>query len=191
MSKQSTENSFSPRIPETSLGRLLLVAFLYLMGVAVASVMLHEAAHFFVALSVGVPMKDIHIGFYGINPSVFLRPGSATAAGASVIGYAGGLTAGIILSAIYVRLWYRKFKKEPSHMYWTFGFVTIVIGCFQVGQGYLEGRFHDAYIYYANSPFSSLSVVAYLFVAFGFLLHFYLFPPARLRKAAPTHLRTS
>ena len=52
----------------------------------------------------------------------------------------------------------------------------------QLAQGYNEGCFHAAYIYYVSSLFDILDVHIYLVLIAAILIHFALFPMSRIKE---------
>jgi len=161
--------------------KIILISSLYLFGLIVTVTIVHEIGHIAAALVIGVPLNEISIGLYGINPSVTI-PERFAASNLSLLYYAGGFTPAIILIIIYLIYWYRRFRRVPSKINWLMGLITITIAGFQLAQGYNEGRFHAAYIYYASSLFDILEVLICLVLIAAILIHFALFPISNLRR---------
>ncbi len=68
-------------------------------------------------------------------------------------------------------------------MTWNYGLITISVLGMQLGQGYVEGRFHVAYIINASSPFNVLMLFGVVIVAFAIFIHYQLFPKSRIKKS--------
>jgi len=162
--------------------KVILISSLYLLGLVIAGTIGHEAAHFVAALFIGVPFSEIEIGFYGINPSVTI-PERFASSNLAIYHYAGGLTPAVILISVYLLYWFRRFKREPSPTNWLMGLTTIMIAGLQLAQGYNEGRFHAAYIYYAGSLFNVLYIPIILLLIATILIHFVLCPRSKIKKA--------
>lgn len=161
--------------------KIILISSLYLFGLIVTVTIVHEAAHFVAALFIGVPFSEIEIGFYGINPSMTI-PERFAGSNLSVLHYAGGLTPAVILISVYLLYWYRRFRRVPSKINWLMGLITITIAGFQLSQGYNEGRFHAAYIYYTGSFFNVLYIPIILLVIAAILIHFTLCPISKMKR---------
>lgn len=161
--------------------KVILISLLYLLGLVIAVTIVHETAHFVAALSIGVPFSEIAFSFDGINPSLTI-PERFASSNLSILHYAGGLIPAVILTFIYLLHWYRRFRREPSLMNWTMGLITIVAAGFQLAQGYNEGRFHAAYIYYSDSLLNILNIPIYLLVIAAILIHFTLCPRSKMKK---------
>ncbi len=154
---------------------------LYTVGIAAASVLAHEAAHILAALAVGVPFSELQLGFLGINPSVTL-PEWPTGTPMTIVRYAGGLAAGAGLLVFYLVYWARKYHRSPSFFHWALGAVTIVFAAMQFATGYLEGRYHAAYVIGAMSAFSLTDVLIYGWAVSAVFFHNAVCP-LRLIKA--------
>lgn len=154
----------------------------YFVAVFVITIIIHESAHFLTALIIGVPFSEIEIGWIGINPSVTI-PIRFVDAPLCLFYYAGGFSAAFVLLCGYFLVWYRRYRNKPSFITWSYGAITMMSVGIQLGQGYLEGRFHAAYIYYAgyaSSLFNVASIVVYGFFALAMISHFQFFPIKKL-----------
>jgi len=161
--------------------RVILVSSVYLLGLVVVTTIVHEVGHFIAALVMGIPLNEIDIGLYGINPSVTI-PERFASSNLSIFYYAGGLTTAGILIIVYLIFWYRKYKREPSLINWLMGLITITIAGFHLAQGYNEGRFHAAYIYYSQTLFNPLTIIICLSVIVFILLHFLICPRSKIQR---------
>jgi hypothetical protein len=164
-------------------GRQAVCIMLYAVALAAASVLIHEAAHVVAAVIGGVPLHELRFGLLGINPSVTL-PDWFVGVPRTVVHYAGGLTAGIGLFLFYLLYRVRKYRRSPSFLRWALGAVTIVLTAMQFAMGYLEGRYHGAYIIGAMSLFAVTDILIYGWALSAVFLHSALCPP-RLRRANP------
>lgn len=151
----------------------------YLITVFVIAIIIHESAHFLAALTIGVPFSEIEIGWIGYNPSVTI-PDRFFDVPLGLFYYSGGFSAAFVLLCGYFLVWYRRYRNKPSFTTWAYGAITMMSIGTQLGQGYLEGRFHAAYIYYAGSLFNVASIVVYGFFALAMLSHFQFFPITKL-----------
>ena len=161
---------------------------LYTVVIAAASVLTHEAAHIIAAIALGVSPSELQIGFLGINPCVTL-PGRFTGTPQTIVHYAGGLTAGVGLFLFYTLYWVRKYHSKPSFCYWCLGAVTIVLVGMQLATGYLEGRYHGAYIAGATSLFSPTDILIYGWAVSALFFHAALCPWQRIKM--PVKPRTN
>ncbi|MFO7772502.1 MAG: hypothetical protein R6V59_00905 [Dehalococcoidia bacterium] len=174
---------FRIRIPEElrlSPGQCARIA-LYTIVIAAASVLIHEAAHVVAALTLGVPFDELRFGFLGINPSVTL-PEWFTGTPRTVVHYAGGLTAGAGLLFYDLLYWVRRYRRSPYVFGWFLGAVTSVFAAMQFATGYLEGRYHGAYIIGVMSFFSLTDLLMYGWAISAVSFHSALCPWRRMRK---------
>ena len=162
---------------------------LYAVVIAVASVIVHEAAHIVAALACGVPFNELQLGLLGINPSVTL-PEWFTGTPRTIVRYAGGLTAGVGLFLFYLLYWVRKYRRNPSFFCWSLGAVTIALVAIQLAAGYLEGRYHAAYITGAMSLFSPTNILMYGWAVSAIFFHSALCPWRRMRRIAKSATKT-
>jgi hypothetical protein len=153
--------------------------FSYLIAIFIFTIIIHESAHFLAALIIGVPFSEIKIKWIGINPSVTI-PDRFFNIPLGLFYYAGGFTSAFVLLCGYFLVWYRRYRDKPSFMTWAYGAITMMSIGTQLGQCYLEGRFHAAYIFYADSLLNVASLVVFGFFALAMLSHFKLFPTTKL-----------
>ena len=151
----------------------------YLIGVFVLTIIIHEYAHVLTALIIGVPLNEIELGWIGINPGVTI-PDSYSSVSLGLFYYSGGFFTAFVLVCIYYLVWYRKYRNMPSFINWAYGAITMTFIGVQLGQGYLEGRFHSAYMFYADSLFNVGSILVYGIFIIAMLYHFQLFPIQKL-----------
>ncbi len=147
----------------------------YTVSLAMVLVIIHETAHILAAAIRGVPFGELKLGLLGINPSVTL-PRWVDENTRTVIFYAGGVTTGAVFMLGYLLHWVRKYRRSPSPLYWTMGLVTIVFAAEQFAAGYLEGRYHGAYIMSATTLFSPTDILIYGWMIAAVLFHFSLCP---------------
>ncbi len=152
---------------------------IYTLSLAAVSVIIHEAAHILAALIKGVPFSSLKLGFWGINPSITLPPWIDESA-KIVIFYAGGLTTGVLLLIGYL-YWVQAFHKNPSLGCWIMGLTTILLASEQLAMGYLEGRYHAAYIASATSLLSPADMWTICWMIVALLLHFALCPWSKMK----------
>ena len=156
---------------------------LYTVAIAAASVLAHEAAHIVAALALGVPLSELQPGFLGINPSVTL-PEWFTGTPRTIVRYAGGFAAGAGLLLFYLLYWMRRYRHAPSFFRWSLGAVTMVFAAMQFATGYLEGRYHGAYIMGAMSAFSVTDLLMYGWAVSAVFFHSAVCPLRRLKATA-------
>lgn len=167
--------------------RQVVSIVLYTVAMTAASVLIHEAAHVVAALAQGVPLHELQFGFLGINPSVTL-PDWFAGVPRTVVYYAGGLTAGAVLFLFYLLYQVRKYRHAPSFIRWSLGAVTAVFAGMQFAMGYLEGRYHGAYIIGGLSLFSLTDILIYGWALSAVFLHSALCPPRLMRAdTRPAH----
>ena len=147
--------------------RNIPLGILYFVGIFVTAALVHESAHIVVALFMGIPFNELKIGFSGMNPSVTI-PERFTTGNLSILYYSGGLVAAGFLTFIY-SYWYKRYQKKPTFTSWFMGLITIAIAGFHLAQGYTEGRFHSAYIYFSRMPLSPLAIIISIFVIVSIL----------------------
>jgi hypothetical protein len=153
---------------------------LYLVGLVFVSILVHEAAHVLAALVKGVEFSSLKIGFWGINPSVTLPQGLDESTKTPIF-YAGGITAGILLICFYFIYWVKKYRCNPSRLGWALALAPLVLGAEQLATGYLEGRYHSAYLYGATTLFSPTNLFIIVWMSFAVAVHLQLCPRDRLK----------
>lgn len=153
----------------------------YIFSITIIMIVIHEAAHVISALILGVPIGEITIELYGINPSVVL-PERFINSNLTLYHWSGGITAGVSFLLLYFLFWLRRFQSKPSTMSSILGLSTIVFATFQFAHGYIEGRFHHAYIVLAGSINNPLNIIIYIAVIASFFIHLSLFPISKIRK---------
>ena len=156
---------------------------LYTVAIAAASVLAHEAAHVLAALALGVPLGELQPGFLGINPSVTL-PEWFIGTPRTIVRYAGGLATGAGLLLFYLLHWARRYRRAPSFFLWLLGAVTTVFAAMQFATGYLEGRYHGAYITGAMSAFSVTDILIYGWAVSAVFFHSAVCPLRQIRATA-------
>jgi len=160
--------------------REAIYLMMYTVAIAAASVLAHEAAHVVAALALGVPFNELRLGFLGINPSVTL-PEWFIGTPRTITYYAGGLTAAVGLFAFYLLYWVKKYHRNPSFFCWCPGAVTVVFLAMQLATGYLEGRYHGAYVVGAMSLFSPTDLLIYGWAGSALFFHAALCPWQRMK----------
>lgn len=149
----------------------ILYLIVFLFAIIFGMTIIHEAGHFVAALAIGVPFNEISIGFFHGNPAVIISDRFRNAPLLIVMQYAGGFAAAVVLVGIYFLVWFNRYLKAPSIRSWILGCITLTFAGQEIGNGIVEGRFHAAYVYYANSPLAATNIMIVLFGGFGFLLH--------------------
>ncbi len=161
--------------------RIIIYSIAYLLALIIGTTIIHEGAHFIAALAIGVPFDEIQIGFIKGNPGVTI-PDRFSNAPLAIVHYAGGFTTAAILITMYFLIWFRRYRFQLSNFVWIYGLITLVLGGVEVGYGYVEGRFHAAYVYYANSPFAISNIIIASYGIVGCILHFFLFRLVKLNR---------
>jgi hypothetical protein len=161
--------------------RQIIYTCLYLVTIIMGTICIHEAGHAIAAIVLGVPVKEIKIGFDGINPSVMIQAGFTNISLTSQY-YAGGFSAAFVLLLVYA-YWFRKYYCTPSVFSWIAGIITIGVFGMQIAQGYIEGRFHALYIVEANSIIGAKDIFIYLTVGLACSIHLVVCPTSKYKKA--------
>ncbi len=81
--------------------------------------------------------------------------------------YSGGVTAGLALAGVYVLVLGRRGDGSHGILWWVVGLIIAALAAGQLGQGFVEGRFHDAYVRGTKTVFWS----QVLFLCIGLALH--------------------
>ncbi len=157
-----------------------LFVLLYGLALAVVVIAIHEAAHIFAAMAFGAKLGELKLGFMGINPSVTL-PTWLTATHRTVVYYTGGFTAGMILLMFYLLYWTRKYRRNPNFFVWLLGLATFMMAGTQFAAGYLEGRYHAAYIVGAMDALSPTNILTYGWTISTLFFHSSLCPWRRMK----------
>lgn len=151
----------------------------YVLGLVIGVIFIHEAAHIAMALVQGVPFAELKIGFWGINPSVTLPSGLEESVKTPIF-YAGGLTTGALLLLVYFLYWVRKYSITPSRLTWALGLATIALAAVEFANGFLEGRYHAAYLYGATTLLSPTHMLTIGWVLATVVMHLGLCPRKKL-----------
>ena len=162
-------------------GRQYGFLMLYTLALVFVMVVIHETAHILSAMVLGVRFVELQPGFLGMNPSVTL-PEWFTGTRHTIVYYAGGLTSGTALLLFYLCYWIRKYWRHPTFFHWSLGLVTLMLAAIQFAFGYLEGRYHGAYIVGAMSFFSPADVLAYGWAVSAIFFHWALCPWRKMRR---------
>jgi len=147
----------------------------------VVLVVLHEGSHILAAMAFGVRFGALKLGFMGINPSVTL-PDWFTGVRQTVVHYVGGLAVGTVLLLFYLLYWMRKSRRNPSFFVWSLGAVTLMLAAMQFATGYLEGRYHTAYITGAMVFLSPTDILTYSWALAAVFFHLALCPWKMMRR---------
>ena len=148
-------------------------SFLSLIALVLLTVLIHEGAHYVVALIMKVPIAS----FTWFDPRyfapVFVSASTEYTLGMHGVSYAGVLVTGVLLLAILAlkRGWFRQ-----SLYRWFLGFYIATFGFWEICQGILEGAFHDMYIADATNILS-ISYCAGYASAFLGIVSYWLFAP--------------
>ncbi len=161
--------------------KLWLPLIAYFFGALIIMTVIHEGAHAISALILGVPVSEITIRSYGINPAVVI-PERFINSNLTLYYWSGGITAGVSFLAVYFLVWFRKFQRTPSISNSMLGLITFVVATVQLAQGYFEGRFHHAYIVSSGSMFNPLNNIIYIIVIASIFIHFSLFPMSKIKE---------
>lgn len=159
----------------------------YLLATLIITLAIHEGSHAISAALIGVPLDEIEFGIIGISPSVTIPERFANAP-VWIVHYSGGLTAAAVLLSVYLVYWLRRYHRSPTFLKWGIALITIAFAALQLAQGYIEGRFHAAYIYDARAgslinPLSwVLNIFITIFVILAVMLHLKLCPIKKMKK---------
>ena len=156
---------------------------LYTLAMVVVLIVLHEGSHILAAMALGVRFSELELGFMGINPSVTL-PDWFTGVRQTVVHYVGGLAVGTVFLLFYLGHWMRKYRRRPSFLTWSLGAVTLMLAAMQFAMGYLEGRYHAAYIIGAMVSFSPTDILTYGWALAAVFFHSALCPWKMSRGAS-------
>jgi hypothetical protein len=161
--------------------RIVIYSIAFLILILVADTLVHEMGHLLAALVLGVPINKIKIAFMGINPG-FKIPEVLGSTALAIYQYAGGAFAAFVCLCTYLFLWLRKYRARPSLLAWIVGLIILGMCGEEIGNSLVEGHFHAAYLYYANSTFAPTTLIMVLFMFMGLAFHFILFPISKLKK---------
>jgi len=156
----------------------------------VALVVIHETAHILTTIILGARLSELKIGFLGINPSVTL-PEWFTGTRQTIVHYAGGLSAGLVLLLFYLLYWIRKYRRNPNFFTWSLGAITLMLAAMQFATGYLEGRYHAAYIIGSMSFLSPTDLLTYGWAISAVFFHSSLCPWRKMRATEEPALEIS
>ena len=160
---------------------IVIYSIVFLIGIFIADTLVHEMGHLLAALILGVPLNKIRIAFIGINPGFKILDVLGSTA-LAIYQYAGGVFAAAVCLCIYLFLWLRKYRSRPTLLGWIVGLILLGICGEEIGNALVEGHFHAAYLYYANSTFAPTTLIMVAFMVMGLLFHFLLFPISKLKK---------
>jgi len=161
--------------------RILILSLVFLAVIFVADTLVHEMGHLLAALISGVPINKIKIIFIGFNPGLKM-PAGLSSNSVTLINYAGGAFAAFVCLCAYIFLWLRRYRTRPSLLTWVVGLIILGLCGEEIGNSLVEGHFHAAYLYNANSTFAPTTLIMVAFMVIGLLFHFILFPILKLKK---------
>ncbi|MFC1910319.1 hypothetical protein ACFLXC_03365 [Chloroflexota bacterium] len=98
----------------------------YTIALVITLVVIHEAAHILTAMSCGVRLSELKVGFMGINPSIRLPPWF-TGGGQTSVHYAGGLASGAALLLLHLFYWMPAYRRNPTFLFWSLGLITFAL----------------------------------------------------------------
>ena len=140
----------------------------------IINVIIHEGAHYFTALVLGIPIAH----FTWFDPTyfapVFVSASKEYTTGMTIVSYAGGLVTGALLLGIllFKRNWFKQ-----SLYRWLLGLYIVTFGFWQICQGTLEGALHQIYISNAtNLFFSPTHYIGYASAFLGMFLYWLFMP---------------
>jgi len=145
-----------------------------LFVIFIITVVIHEGAHYVTALIFGIPVA--HFVWFDTNyfAPAFFSASTVHSVGMAIVGYSGGLVAGVLLISIFILK--RKWFKQSVYR-WLLGLYIVTLGFWQICQGILEGAFHQAYISNATSLlFSSTHYIGYASAFLGMVLYWVFMP---------------
>jgi len=183
MNKQS-DAKFSVVIIQNKLRIFYFVA--YLVVLVIADTLIHETGHYLAALVIGVPANEIKFRFVTLSPEITIPSRFNNNISLTFYHYVGGIFAAIVLLVVYLLFWYRKYRVNPTGLFWALGFATILLCGEEVGNAIYEGGFHGAYMHYINSPFSIIDLLILSCVLMGFVVHLKLFPLSKVKRKGST-----
>ena len=161
--------------------RIIILSLVFLAAIFIADTLIHEMGHLLAALISGVPINKIKIIFIGFNPGLKM-PGGLSSNSVTLINYAGGAFAAFVCLCAYIFLWLRRYRARPSLLTWIVGLIILGLCGEEIGNSLVEGHFHAAYLYNANSTFAPTTLIMVAFMVMGLLFHFILFPISKLKK---------
>ena len=136
----------------------------------ILSIVFHEMAHWLTAFFIGVPISEIKIRFYLINPAVAI-PKSIPPEYVPYFFYSGGITSGTILLIFYVFYWAKKYYHNPSATNWIMSVIIIFSAAIQIYFGILEGTYHESYGTHINTYYV-LMICAIVFACHTAIFYF-------------------
>ncbi len=151
---------------------------LTLFAILIATVIIHESAHYITAILLGIPIAH----FDPLDPNYFaptlVSSSKDNFTEMTIVSYAGGLFTGILLLSVLLFRW-NWFKQSLYR--WFLGLYLATFGVWQISQGILEGAFHQAYITNATSLlFSPTHYIGYASAFLAMFTYWLLMP--RLRE---------
>lgn len=143
----------------------LLVVFGLVVGLWVGT---HEYTHVGVAKAFGFRTdgprwSDIK----KLAPSVTYPDVTKGSWQLTAVHYSGGVAAGLALAGVYVIFLARRGDSSHGILWWVVGLIIAALAAGQLGQGLIEGRFHDAYVRGTQTAFWS----QVLFLCMGLAWH--------------------
>lgn len=160
--------------PATKSARSLLIGLaLTAVLLVVGMIVVHEAAHYFAARAIGIPADAIQVGLCPRGPCVVMDPASIRP-GIAVVHYAGGLSAGLVLTVFYAAAIVR-LRHRPTRFLWLLGLILAWFAGYQLANGIVEGAYHDPYI--RGSWVTTVPIIAWAVA--GWLLHAMVVAPIR------------
>ena len=143
----------------------LLMVFSLVVGLWVGT---HEYTHVGVAKAFGFRTKGPHWSdIKRLAPSVTYPDVTEGSWQLTAVHYSGGVAAGLALAGVYVLVLGRRGDGSRGILWWVVGLIIAALAAGQLGQGFIEGRFHDAYVRGTKTVFWS----QVLFLCIGLAWH--------------------
>ncbi len=152
---------------------LAIRLFSSLIALVLLTIVIHEGAHYIVAVIMRVPIASFTWFDLRYFAPVFISGATESTIGYKVVSYAGGLVTGVLLLTILAlkREWFRQ-----SLYRWFLGFYIATFGFWEICQGILEGAFHDMYIADATNILSLSYNIGYASAVLGLALYWVFMP---------------
>lgn len=161
----------TPFLPSLVQGHITMLAAPTFLVLLIVTVLVHELAHLVTAVSLGIPVAEFTLFEPTKLAPVMYMSNVETTWNVSLVGYAGGLATGGLWLLIYLELFIRRRLSEAGPGWWLAGLAVATLAAWQLGQGFIEGGFPEAYLMDPGNPANAGTLMQLSVITMGATIH--------------------